>query len=174
MDPASLAASLIQLVSASGLQPLTVLVLDIVVAGVFLPWLHLTKEAICFNETGSQSETLFFCAMSGESKNKISWQWSNGLLCGSWLFQVTFVLVEQKPQPAFKAMCLNKRLFRHCYQKLNDIYYHVLISALLVCFLGDFYTYVVHDGHHVVQPCFQQQPQTDKPLPRRRISFQTL
>lgn len=56
----SLAALLILPVTASGLQLLTVLVRDTLVAGFFLACRRLTKEAICFNKTGSQSETTFF------------------------------------------------------------------------------------------------------------------
>lgn len=63
--PASLAALLILPVTASGSQILTVLEQDVLVAGPFLPRRHLTKETICFNETGSHSETPFFLCVLG-------------------------------------------------------------------------------------------------------------
>lgn len=63
--PASLAALLILPVTASGPQILTVLERDAPVARPFLLRRHLTKETICFNETGSHSETPFFFSVPG-------------------------------------------------------------------------------------------------------------
>lgn len=68
----SLAALLILPVTASGSQILTVLEQDVLVAGPFLPRRHLTKETICFNETGSHSETpFFFCVLGRKSSRNL-------------------------------------------------------------------------------------------------------
>lgn len=90
-------------VTASGLQLLTVLVYDILVAGVFLACRHLTKEAICFNETGSQSETTFFFCVRG---------WKSWRNLGNGATPVYFILLLAFSgcicSDAFKSLCLKK------------------------------------------------------------------
>lgn len=99
-------------VSRKYTQLLTLFVEDILVNGLFLARSHLIKEALCFNETGSQSETaFFFFVLSGEKKLKTPWHQSNSRVFyfAAGLFHVTFVLVEDKRHPAFKPLCLNKQ-----------------------------------------------------------------